>query len=68
MSSLVVKTSAGEPPNSKRPFAVVKWSAWLVSKESPLLWGSKPSYTQICYNIVPHSPVVVSLQTAHKKH
>ena len=67
MSCPVVETSAGEPLISKRPFAVAKWSAWLVSKESPFLWGSMPSYTQI-YNILPHSPVVVSLQTAHKKH
>jgi len=67
MSCPVVETSAGEPLISKRPFAVAKWSAWLVSKESPFLWGSMPSYTQI-YNILPHFPVVVSLQTAHKKH
>jgi hypothetical protein len=40
--------------------------AWLVSKETPFLWGSKLSYTQI-YSFLPHSPVVVSLQTAHKK-
>ena len=65
MSCPVVETSAGEPLISKRPFAVGKWSAWLVSKESPFLWGSMPSYTQI-YNILPHSPVIVSLQTAHK--
>jgi len=29
-----------------RPFAVTKWSAWLVSKESPCLSGCKPSYTK----------------------
>jgi hypothetical protein len=62
-----VKTSAIEPLISTRLFAVTKWSAWLVSKESLRLWGSKSSYTKICYGILPHSPVV-SLQTAHKKH
>ena len=66
MSSPVVKMSTGEPLISKRPFAVAKWSPWLVSKESPLLCGSKPSSTQI-YNILLHSSVVVSLQTADKK-
>jgi hypothetical protein len=35
MSCPFVETSAGEPLISKRPFAVAKWSAWLVSKESP---------------------------------
>jgi len=31
----VVETSAAEPLISTRLFAVTKWSAWLVSKESP---------------------------------
>jgi hypothetical protein len=39
-SSPVVETSAGVPLISVRPFAVPKWSAWLVSKESPRLSGS----------------------------
>jgi len=30
-----VETSAGGPLFSMRPFAVSKWSAWLVSKDSP---------------------------------
>jgi len=48
-----METSAGEPLISTRPFAVTKWSAWLVSKESSRVWGSKPSYTKIYYNILP---------------
>jgi len=49
-----VETSAGEPLISTRPFAVTKCSARLVSNESPRLSGSKPSYTEMCYNILPH--------------
>ena len=41
-----METSAAEPLISIRPFAVTKWSAWLVSKESPRLSGSLPSYTK----------------------
>ena len=41
-----MESSAGEPLISMRPFAVTKWSAWLMSKESPCLSGSKPSYTK----------------------
>jgi hypothetical protein len=41
-----VETTAGEPLISTRPFAGTKWSAWLVSKESPRLSGSKHSYTK----------------------
>jgi len=48
MSCPVVEMNAGEQLISKRPFAVAKWSAWLVLKESPRVWGSKSSYTQIC--------------------
>jgi len=40
-----VETSAAVPLISMWPFAVPKWSAWLVSKESPRLSGSLPSYT-----------------------
>jgi hypothetical protein len=36
MSCPVVEINAGELLISKRPFAVAKWSAWLVLKESPL--------------------------------
>jgi len=36
-SSVVVETSAGVPLISVRSFAAAKWSAWLVSKESPSL-------------------------------
>ena len=50
-----METSAGEPLISTRPSAVTKWSAWLVSKESPpRLSGSKHSYTESCCNILPH--------------
>jgi len=41
-----VETSAGIPLISMRPFAAAKWSAWLVSKESPLLSGCLLNYTQ----------------------
>jgi len=41
-----VEKSSGDPLISTRPFAVTKWSAWLVSKVSPCLSGSKPSYTK----------------------
>ena len=41
-----METSAGVPLISMRPFAAAKWSAWLVSKESPLFSGSLPSYTK----------------------
>jgi hypothetical protein len=53
-SSPVVKTNAGEPLISKMPFAVTKCSPWLASKQSPRLLGSKLSYTEICYSILPH--------------
>jgi len=51
-----VETSAGEPLISTQPFAVTKCSAWLVLNESPHLSGSKPCYTEICYNILLHPP------------
>jgi hypothetical protein len=41
-----VRTSAGEPLISKRPFAPTKCSSWLVSKQSPRLLGFKGSYTK----------------------
>ena len=41
-----METSAGIPQTFIRPFVAAKWSAWLVSKESPLLSGSLLSYTQ----------------------
>ena len=41
-----METSAGILLISVRPFAAVKWSAWLVSNESSLLSGSLPSYTK----------------------
>ena len=44
-----METSAGEPLISVRPIAVTKCSSWLVSAESPLLWGSKPCYIEFCY-------------------
>ena len=44
-----METSVGVPLISMRPFAAAKWSAWLVSKESPRLSGSMPSYTTIRY-------------------
>ena len=55
----VVKTSAWGPLISMRPFAGGKCSAWLVSKECPRLWGSKPSYTKICYSSDSHPGVRV---------
>jgi len=62
-----VETIAGEPLISMRPFAVTKWSAWLVSKDSPFLAGSLPSYTKSAtYLTAP--PAFVSLQREHKKH
>jgi len=42
MSSPVVKTSAGESLISKRPLAVAKWSAWLVSKNPPFSDAPSP--------------------------
>ena len=63
----VVETSAGEPLISMRPFAVTKCSAWLLSKEPLRLWDSKPSYTEFCYSIASHPPVVVSLQYSTQK-
>jgi hypothetical protein len=58
-SSPVVKTNAGELLVSKRPFAATKCCPWLVSKQSPhlpipRLLGSKLSYTESRYNILPH--------------
>jgi hypothetical protein len=53
-SSPVVNTNAREQLISKRPFAVTKCSPWLVSKQSYHLSGSKLSYTEICYNNLPH--------------
>jgi hypothetical protein len=65
----VGQLSRGEQLLSMCPFAVVKYSAWLVSKVSPHPWGSKSSYTEICYSTLPHLPVVVSLQySTQKKH
>ena len=46
MSSPIVETSAAVLLISMRPFAAAKWSAWLVSKESPRFTGSLPSYTK----------------------
>ena len=63
-SSPVVETSAGVPLISMRLFAAAKWSAWLVSKESPCL---SPNYTKSATNLTA-PPAVVSLQTAHKKY
>jgi hypothetical protein len=37
-----VETSAGEPLISRRPFAVTKCSAWLVSNESPVSQAPSP--------------------------
>ena len=37
-----METSAGVPLISTRPFAVTKWSAWLVSKESPVSQAPSP--------------------------
>ena len=34
----------------------------------PRLLCSKPSYTKLCYSTTPHTPVAVSLQSAHTKH
>ena len=65
-NSPVVETSAGEPLISTRPFAVMKWSAWLVSKKSPLLWDANPRYTKIYYNVLPH-PVPSSPYRQHTK-
>ena len=48
-----MQTSAAEPLISVRPFAVTKWSAWLVSKVSPRLLGSLPSYTKLL-RFLPH--------------
>ena len=41
-----METSAEVPLISMRPFAVPKWSVWLMSKEAPCLSGSLPSYTK----------------------
>ena len=41
-----METSAGILLISMRPFAAAKWSTWLVSKQSPRLSGSLPSYTK----------------------
>jgi hypothetical protein len=41
-----VETSVGEPLISMRPFAIRKWSDWLVSNEFPCLPSSLPSYTK----------------------
>ena len=66
-NNLVVETIAGEPLISMRSFAVANCSTWLVSKESPLLSSSKPSYIKICYSIAPQSPALVSLQSSIQK-
>jgi hypothetical protein len=50
-----------------RPFVVTKYSAWLVSKESPRLSVSKPSFTKNLLQYLTAPPAVFSLQTAHKK-
>ena len=44
----------------------MNWSVWLVSKESPYLSGSKPSYTKSATYFTA-TPAVISLQRAHKK-
>jgi len=59
-----VDLNTSEPLIYTRSFAVTKWSAWLMSKESLQVWGSKPSYTKICYSITPHSPSVVTSQSS----
>ena len=41
-----METSVGEPLISMRPFAIRKWSDWLVSNEFPCLPSSLPSYTK----------------------
>lgn len=61
-----METNAGEPLISTRPFAVTKWSSWLVSKESPCLSGSKPNYTNSATYLTA-TPAVLSLQRAHKQ-
>ena len=38
----MVETSTGEALISTRPFAVTKWSAWLVSKDSPVSQSPSP--------------------------
>ena len=61
-----METSARERQISTQPFAVTKCSAWLVSNESPQISGSKSSYTEICYNIIPH-PLSSSPYRQHTK-
>jgi hypothetical protein len=65
-SNSVVKTSAGEPLMSKRPFAVTKCSPWLVSKQTQVLLASKLSYTEICYIVLPHLPTLSPYRQHHK--
>ena len=59
-----VETGVGEPLVSLWHFAVVKFLAYLVLKECPYLSGFKPSYTNICYSIAPHCPIIISLQSS----
>jgi len=60
-----VETSAGVPLISMRPFAAAKWSAWLVSKESPRFTGSLPSYTKSATYLT--APLPSSLYREHTK-
>jgi len=64
-SSPVVEMSAGIPLTSMRPFAAAKWSAWLVSKESPLLSGSLLSYTESATYLT--APLPLSPYREHTK-
>jgi hypothetical protein len=62
-----VETSAGESLISMRPFAVTKWSAWLVSKESPV--PKAPSPVTLKSATVSHPTLLSSspYNPAHKK-
>ena len=64
----VVQTSAAEPLNYIRPFAVARCPAWLLSKESHRLWVSKTRHTKMFYTILPHPLVTLSLQSSTQKH
>ena len=60
-----MEMSAGVPLISMRPFAAAKWSAWLVSKESPLFSGSLLVILNPLH-ILPH-PLPSSLYRGHTK-
>jgi len=68
-SNSVVETRAGEQQFLWGPSLSRSGRPGWCRKNSPRLWGSKPSYTEFCYSVASHPPALVSLQcSTQKKH